>query len=130
MVDKGMHCKITRDNYHIIPYNADPDTYVPDGHPELKLSIHDYFFQRRMICILCFHELFGFDGLDAFGRGAGVEAVGFQYCFAAYHRSGCDNGVGIKVLCLRSHPLLRGDRQHVLQRENQSGEAEYLVKGH
>jgi len=31
MVDKGMLCKITRDNYHIIPLNADPKTYVPDG---------------------------------------------------------------------------------------------------
>ncbi len=24
MVEKGMLCKITRDNYHIIPFNADP----------------------------------------------------------------------------------------------------------
>jgi predicted transcriptional regulator of viral defense system len=31
MVDKGMLCKITRDNYHMIPLNADSKTYVPDG---------------------------------------------------------------------------------------------------
>ena len=36
MVDKGMLCKITRDNYHIIPFNADPETYVPDGHQVAK----------------------------------------------------------------------------------------------
>ena len=36
MVDKGMLCKITRDNYHIIPLNADPETYAPDGHQVAK----------------------------------------------------------------------------------------------
>lgn len=36
MVNKGMLCKITRDNYHIIPINADPETYVPDGHQVAK----------------------------------------------------------------------------------------------
>jgi len=36
MVDKGMLCKITRDNYHIIPINADPETYVPDRHQVAK----------------------------------------------------------------------------------------------
>jgi len=36
MVDKGMLCKITRDNYHIIPFNADPETYVPDRHQVAK----------------------------------------------------------------------------------------------
>ncbi len=36
MVDKGMLCKIARDNYHIIPFNADPDTYVPDRHQVAK----------------------------------------------------------------------------------------------
>jgi len=36
MVNKGMLCKITRDNYHIIPFNADPETYVPDRHQVAK----------------------------------------------------------------------------------------------
>jgi len=36
MVDKGMLCKIPRGNYHIIPINADPDTYVPDRHQVAK----------------------------------------------------------------------------------------------
>jgi len=36
MVNKGMLCKITRGNYHIIPINADPETYVPDGHQVAK----------------------------------------------------------------------------------------------
>ena len=35
MVKKGMLCKITRGNYHIIPINADPETYVPDIHRRL-----------------------------------------------------------------------------------------------
>ena len=36
MVNKGMLCKITRGNYHIIPINADSETYVPDGHQVAK----------------------------------------------------------------------------------------------
>lgn len=36
MVEKGMLYKITRNNYHIIPFNADPETYVPDGHQVAK----------------------------------------------------------------------------------------------
>jgi predicted transcriptional regulator of viral defense system len=36
MVNKGMLCKITRDNYHIIPINADPETYFPDPHQVAK----------------------------------------------------------------------------------------------
>jgi len=31
-----MLCKITRDNYHIIPLNADPETYAPGGHQVAK----------------------------------------------------------------------------------------------
>jgi hypothetical protein len=31
MVGEGMLCKITRDIYHVIPFHADPETYVPDG---------------------------------------------------------------------------------------------------
>ncbi len=41
MVDKGMLCKIARGNYHIIPFNADPET--PDAHQEFPgnyVSIH------------------------------------------------------------------------------------------
>ncbi len=36
MVDKGMLCKVTRNIYHIIPINADPETYFPDGHQVAK----------------------------------------------------------------------------------------------
>ncbi len=36
MVNKGMLCKITWGIYHIIPVNADPETYVPDGHQVAK----------------------------------------------------------------------------------------------
>jgi len=42
MVDKGMLCKIARDNYHIIPLNADPETYVPDG-----LQVAKYLMQNK-----------------------------------------------------------------------------------
>jgi predicted transcriptional regulator of viral defense system len=42
MVDKGMLCKITRDNYHIIPLNANPETYVPDG-----LLVAKYLMQNK-----------------------------------------------------------------------------------
>jgi predicted transcriptional regulator of viral defense system len=36
MVNNGMLCKITRGNYHIIPVNADPQNYAPDGHQVAK----------------------------------------------------------------------------------------------
>ncbi len=36
MVDKGMLCKVTRNIYHIIPINADPETYFPDPHQVAK----------------------------------------------------------------------------------------------
>ena len=42
MVEEGMLCKITRDNYHIIPYHADPETYVPDG-----LQVAKYIMQNK-----------------------------------------------------------------------------------
>jgi len=36
MVKKGMLCKITRDNYHIVPISADAETYYPDAHQVAK----------------------------------------------------------------------------------------------
>jgi len=36
MVDTGMLCKVTRNIYHIIPFNADPETYFPDPHQVAK----------------------------------------------------------------------------------------------
>jgi predicted transcriptional regulator of viral defense system len=42
MVDKGMLCKISRNNYHIIPLNADPETYMPNSHQVAK-----YFMQNK-----------------------------------------------------------------------------------
>ncbi len=45
MVDKGMLCKITRDNYHIVPFNADAKTYYPDAHQVAKYLMQnkDYY---------------------------------------------------------------------------------------
>ena len=45
MVDKGMLCKITHDNYHIIPANADPETYLPDSHQVaiIMMQNKDYY---------------------------------------------------------------------------------------
>lgn len=42
MVEEGMLCKIARDIYHIIPLNADPETYVPDG-----LQVVKYLMQNK-----------------------------------------------------------------------------------
>ncbi|MFO7934620.1 MAG: type IV toxin-antitoxin system AbiEi family antitoxin [Bacteroidales bacterium] len=42
MVEEGMLCKIARDIYHIIPLNADPATYVPDG-----LQVAKYLMQNK-----------------------------------------------------------------------------------
>ena len=36
MVDIGMLAKITRGYYNIIPFNADPETQVPDRHQVAK----------------------------------------------------------------------------------------------
>ena len=36
MVDIGMLAKITRGYYNIIPFNADPNTQVPDRHQVAK----------------------------------------------------------------------------------------------
>ncbi len=36
MVDKGMLYKIARDNYHIVPFNVDVETYSPDAHQVAK----------------------------------------------------------------------------------------------
>ncbi len=42
MVDQGMLYKITRGIYHIIPLDADPETYVPDG-----LQVAKYIMQNK-----------------------------------------------------------------------------------
>ena len=36
MVDKGMLYRIPWDKFHIIPFNADSETYVPDGYQVAK----------------------------------------------------------------------------------------------
>jgi predicted transcriptional regulator of viral defense system len=41
MVSMGMLCKIARNNYHIIPLNADPETYVPDSILIAKQLMHN-----------------------------------------------------------------------------------------
>ncbi len=52
MVDKGMLFKIARGNYHIIPFNADPETHVPEWHKvseemilKLQNKRHKYLFR-------------------------------------------------------------------------------------
>jgi len=41
MVDLGMLCKISRNIYHIIPLNADPQTYTPDEHQVAKYMMRN-----------------------------------------------------------------------------------------
>ena len=36
MYDKGKLCEINRDSYYIIPFNADPETYAPNGHQKFR----------------------------------------------------------------------------------------------
>ena len=45
MVDKGMLCKLPRNTFHIIPLDADPDTYVPDSYRVIKyiMAERDYY---------------------------------------------------------------------------------------
>ena len=45
MVEEGMLCKISRDIYHIIPVNADPETYVPEGPQVAKyMMLHREYY--------------------------------------------------------------------------------------
>jgi len=57
MVDKGMLCKITRDHYHIIPYNADPETYFPDGHQVAKYIMQNKEYYIGYASALKIHGL-------------------------------------------------------------------------
>lgn len=41
MVKKGMLFKVSREIYHIVPINADPESYVPDGHQMAKYLMHN-----------------------------------------------------------------------------------------
>lgn len=41
MVDLGVLCKISRNIYHIIPLNADPQTYAPDEHQVAKYMMQN-----------------------------------------------------------------------------------------
>lgn len=41
MVDLGVLCKISRNIYHIIPLNADPQTYAPDAHQVAKYMMQN-----------------------------------------------------------------------------------------
>jgi predicted transcriptional regulator of viral defense system len=45
MVAEGMLYKIARDHYHIIPFNAEPETYVPDGLQVAKyIMLHEEYY--------------------------------------------------------------------------------------
>lgn len=46
MVRKGFLLKITRDSYHIIPWDANPETYTPDGYEFAKYLMQEkeYYF--------------------------------------------------------------------------------------
>ncbi len=41
MVQKGILKIIFRNNYHIFPFNADPETSAPDGHQVAKTIIQN-----------------------------------------------------------------------------------------
>jgi len=57
MVGKGMLCKISRNNYHIIPLNADPETYTPDGHQVAKYMMQDKEYYIGYASALKIHGL-------------------------------------------------------------------------
>ncbi len=57
MVDKGMLYKITRDHYHIIPNNADPETYFPDGHQVAKYIMQNKEYYIGYASALKIHGL-------------------------------------------------------------------------
>ena len=57
MVRKGMLCKITRDNYHIIPFNADAETYYPDAHQVAKCIMQNKEYYIGYASALKLHGL-------------------------------------------------------------------------
>ena len=57
MVNKGMLYKITRGNYHIIPINADPETYVPVGHQVAKYLMQNKEYYIGYASALKIHGL-------------------------------------------------------------------------
>jgi predicted transcriptional regulator of viral defense system len=72
MVKKGMLCKITRDNYHIIPMNADPETYVPDAHQVAKYLMQHKEYYIGYASALKIHGLM----LQTEAREGAREAAG------------------------------------------------------
>lgn len=58
MVGWGMLCKITRNNYHIIPLTADPETYVPDGHLVVKSIMQNKEYYIAYTSALKIHGIF------------------------------------------------------------------------
>ena len=57
MVDKGMLCKITRDIYHIIPLNANPVSYTPDGHQVAKYLMQNKDYYIGYVSAIKIHGL-------------------------------------------------------------------------
>ena len=57
MVDKGMLCKVTRNIYHIIPFNTDPETYVPDRNQVVKYLMQNKEYYIAYASALKIHGL-------------------------------------------------------------------------
>jgi predicted transcriptional regulator of viral defense system len=57
MVKKGMLCKITRDNYHIVPISADAETYYPDAHQVAKYLMQNKEYYIGYASALKIHGL-------------------------------------------------------------------------
>lgn len=57
MVKIGMLCKVSRDIYHIIPPQADPESYVPDAHQVAKYIMQDKEYYIGYASALKIHGL-------------------------------------------------------------------------
>ena len=57
MVDKGMLCKVTRNIYHIMPFNTDPETYVPDRNQVVKYLMQNKEYYIGYASALKIHGL-------------------------------------------------------------------------
>ena len=57
MVKSGMLYKVSRNNYHIIPHNADPESYVPDAHQVAKCLMGNRVYYIGYCSALRIHGL-------------------------------------------------------------------------
>lgn len=56
MVKTGMLYKVSRNNYHIIPHNADPESYVPDANQVAKCLMSNRAYYIGYCSALKIHE--------------------------------------------------------------------------